>query len=422
MSEQAKQYTAGQIQTTLRRNLEQFTLKVPNSNTQSLQHVVSNSPWDDDPAIVRLQHDVDALLGDQTKAALILDESGIPKEGSHSVGVARQYSGALGKVDNCQIGVFLSYSNPDLGTTLIDRRLYLPKAWAQDQARRDKAGIPQEITFQTKAELGLEMVRRAHANGLRFGFVSMDAHYGEQPWLRHALAAEGLIYMAEIPKTHRIFAREPIMRIPRRRHRKGRRPRRARPDIQPLSVETFIKDHPTAWQRLKVRDTERGELIADFAAWRVWSVIDNNQPDAEVWLIARRDLLDPNDITYAFCNASKETSLARLAQMLCTRYWVERALQNAKSEAGIDEYEVRGWRGWHHHMTLTLLAMLFLLELQMSLKDKAPMITVQDAREILQEMLPKREITEKDLIEMIRRKHQQRLEARQAHLKNANSS
>lgn len=148
-------------------------------------------------------------------------------------------------------------------------------------------------------------------------------------------------------------------------------------------------------------------------------MIDNNQPDAEVWLIARRDLIDPNDITYAFYNASKEISLTRLAQMLCTRYWVERALQNAKSEAGLDEYEVCGW---HHHMTLTLHAMLFLLELQMSLKAKVPMITVQNAREILQEILPKREITEKDLIEIIRRKHQQRFDARQAHLKNANSS
>lgn len=422
MSEQAMQYMAGQIQTTVRRNLEQFTLKVPNSNKQSLQHLVSNSPWDDDPAIVQLQHDVAALLGDPTHGALVLDESGIPKEGAHSVGVARQYSGALGKVDNCQIGVFLVYANPNLGATLIDRRLYLPKAWVQDQARRDKAGIPPDITFQTKAQLGWEMIRRAHANGLVFGFVSMDAHYGEQPWLRHALAGEGLIYMAEIPKTRRIFAREPIMRIPRRRHRQGPRPRRARPDIHPLTVEKFVKDHPAAWQRLKVRDTERGELIADFAAWRIWSVIDNNQPDADLWLIARRDLLDPNDISYAFCNASKDASLMRLAQMLCTRYWVERALQNAKSEAGLDEYELRGWRGWHHHMTLTLLTMLFLLELQMSLKDKAPMITVQDAREILQEILPKRKITEKDLIAIIRRKHQQRFDARQAHVNRANSS
>jgi SRSO17 transposase len=422
MSEQAKQYLAGQIQTTVRRNLEQFTLKVPESNKQSLQHLVSNSPWGDDPAIVQLEHDVDVLLGDETEGALVLDESGIPKEGSHSVGVARQYSGALGKVDNCQIGVFLAYANPGRGTTLIDRRLYLPEKWTNDQARRDEAGVPQDITFQTKAELGLEMIQRARANGLRFGFVDMDAHYGEQPWLRRALAADGLIYMAEIPKTHRVFVREPIMRVPRRRHHKGRRPSRARPDIQPLAVEAFVKDHATDWQRLKIRDTERGELVADFAAWRVWSVIDNNQPDAEVWLIARRELGDPNDITYAFCNASKEISRTRLAKMLCTRYWVERALQNAKSEAGLDEYEVRGWRGWHHHMTLTLLAMLFLLELQMSLKDKAPMMTIQDAREILQEILPKREITEKDLIEIIRRKHQQRFDARQAHLKNANSS
>lgn len=422
MSEQAKQYTAGQIQTTVRRNLEQFTLKVPNSNNQSLQHVVSNSPWDDDPAIVQLQHDVEALLGDKTNGALVLDESGIPKEGSHSVGVARQYSGALGKVDNCQIGVFLAYANPGLGTTLIDRRLYLPKKWISDQARRDKAGVPQDVSFQTKAELGLEMIRRAQANGLRFGFVDMDAHYGEQPWLRQTLSADGLIYMAEIPQTHRVFAREPIMRVPRRRHRKGRRPTRARPDIQPLAVEKFVKDHSTDWQRLNIRDTERGELIADFAAWRVWSVIDNNQPDTEVWLVARRDLVDPHDITYAFCNASKEIALTRLAKMLCTRYWVERALQNAKSEAGLDEYEVRGWRGWHHHMTLTLLAMLFLIELQMSLKDKAPMVTLQDAREILQEILPKREITEKDLIEIIRRKHQQRFAARQSHLKKSNSS
>ena len=168
VAKQAQAYSAGQIQSDARRNLVKFTHCVPEINEQAMQHFISNSPWEDAPLIAQLQQDVDRLIGDLNDGALILDESGFPKQGKYSVGVKRQYCGALGKVDNCQVGVFLAYAR-DSNVTLIDRRLYLPKDWADDKERRQKADVPEDVTFKTKAQLGLEMILDVRNRGLRFG-------------------------------------------------------------------------------------------------------------------------------------------------------------------------------------------------------------------------------------------------------------
>ena len=336
-----------------------------------------------------------------------------------SVGVARQYCGRLGKVDNCQVGVYLGYSNP-YHASLVDYRLYLPESWILDSDRRRKSGVPKEIEFQTKAQLGLEMIRRFKASALQFGWVCMDCHYGEQPWLLKTLTQEGICYMADIPCDTRIFPHCPQTEIPQRKGHRGRPPTQERlteGETPPVEVRAFAKTLTESdWTRLSVRETERGWLIADFAAFRVWHSVDN-LPFQEVWLVLRRSVGENGTIRFAFSNAPQKTPLTRLAMMQCRRYWVERALEDAKGEAGLDPYQVRGWTGWHHHMTMTLLAMLFLLQLTIQFRDRAPLLTLQDAREILEKFLPRKSYSPKEFVELLKQKHQARLSARRSHAK-----
>jgi SRSO17 transposase len=355
----ASDYLHGQLFTKQDMNITQFVREVPNSNYEATQHFISDSPWDDSALISKLQKDVVTLLGNDDNCSLILDESGIPKQGQMSVGVDRQYCGRLGKVENCQVGVYLAYSNSEQ-TSLIDYRLYLPECWINDTQRRKKCGVPDEVSFHTKAELGLEMIRAAKKKDLPFSFVNMDCHYGEQPWLLRELESDGITYMAEIPSDTRIFLTSPNTEIPKRKGNRGRHPSKRKlveGEVPPIQVRHFADSlDDSEWTTLTVRKTERGWLIADFCAFRVWHSVDN-LPQREVWLVMRRPI-GGGDIRFAFSNASASASLQRLAMMKCRRYWVERALEDAKGEAGLDQYQVRGWTGWHHHMTMTLLAML----------------------------------------------------------------
>jgi SRSO17 transposase len=335
-----------------------------------------------------------------------------------SVGVDKQYCGRLGKVENCQVGVYLAYANSEQAS-LIDYRLYLPKSWINDTQRRFKCGVPDDISFQTKAQLGLEMIHAFKSKNLPFSFVNMDCHYGEQPWLLRELESDGIVYMAEIPSDTRIFPTLPQTEIPHRKGNRGRHPSTTKlkeGEAPPIPVRDFaVSLDESQWTTLTIRKTERGWLMADFAAFRVWHSVDN-LPQQEVWLVMRRPL-GGGDIRFAFSNAEPKTSLQRLAMMQCRRYWVERALEDAKGEAGLDQYQIRGWTGWHHHMTMTLLAMLFLLQLTLNFRPQAPMLTLQDVREILEEFLPRQSYSPAEFIKRLAQKHQARLSARQSHAK-----
>ncbi|MBC8457534.1 MAG: IS701 family transposase [Deltaproteobacteria bacterium] len=437
-------YLHAQLFTKQRQNLTQYCREVPSSDYEAMQHFISDSPWDSQGPLKQLRKDAMTLLGDKTDGALIVDESGIEKQGKMSVGVQRQYCGRLGKVENCQVGVYLAYSNCN-HTSLIDYRLYLPSSWASDKERRAKCGVPDarcyrrksveafraEITFQTKAELGLEMIRAFKAEGHQFGWVSMDSHYGEQPWLLKQLTDENFLYMADIPCDTCVFTEKPDTEIPSavlsppqrrslprlRQGNRGRHPTKPRlvaGSPKPIQVRDFAPN--LSWSQLSVRKTERGWLIADFAAVRVWHSVDN-LPFQEVWLVMRRTIGDNTTIRYSFSNAPSDTSLLRLAQMQCRRYWVERALEDAKGEAGLDQYQVRGWKGWHHHMTMTLLAMFFLLQLTLHFGSKAPLLTIQDAREILETFLPRKSYSRREFLALLEEKHRARLSARKSHAK-----
>jgi SRSO17 transposase len=418
VSGQALAYVQGQLLGESRRNMTQMATQIVSFSEQALDHFVSNSPWEEEPLIGALGQRVVALWEEiPGPGALLVDESGIPKQGTHSVGVDRQYCGSLGKVDNCQVGVFLAYAK---GTraTLIDKRLYLPRAWTEDPGRCEEAGVPPEAqTFRTKAELGLEMILRARARGVPFGYVGMDAHYGQQAWLLSALDREQIEYMADIPSDTRVYLELPAVGLPPRKGSRGRLPKIPRVlSGKPIEVHTLLDSEQVTWSLRKVRDTQRGELWIHFAALRVYRIQEELPVEAPVWLLIRKDL-DSSDVKFTFSSASPQMPSQELAQKQSTRYWVERSLEDGKGLAGLDEYQVIGWRGWHHHMTMVLLAMVFLEFLRKKLGAKAPLMTLQDAQEILEVALPRKTLSLDEAVEIIRQKHLNRYRSRESSLR-----
>jgi len=410
MAHRAKQYLQGQLQYERWGNMVQFEKIVPDSDHQSLQHFASNSPWEDEPILADVCKTVSDRIGNPEHGSIHIDESGLPKQGDDSVGVARQYCGRLGKVDNCQMGVYLGYTANNY-RMLLDKRLYLPQEWSSDKERREKCGVPEAIEFQTKAQLGLELIRKAQERSIPFAWIGMDSHYGQQEWLLAELESQKFLYIADIPCDTRVWLQLPRTGIPQRKGDHGRKPTKLQADSQPIGV-CQIASEQSQWTRMYIRDTERGQLWSWLAFLRVYPV-RNELPGPETWLILRKDEGE-NKTKYQFCNAPSDTPFERLAEMSHSRYWMERAIQDAKGEAGLADYELRSWRGWHHHMTMTILAMLFLLELQLDWQPKAPYLTIQDVREILEVILPKREMNPDEILKIIQQKHKARSSARRS--------
>jgi SRSO17 transposase len=322
VAKQSLQYLHGKFLGKGRGSMTDYAKIVPDCNNQSLQHFISNSPWDERPVIDQIQRDVIALIGDAVNGSLHVDECGLPKDGTESVGAARQYCGRLGKVENCQVGVFLGYVNGSY-RTLIDEAIYLPKKWIEDWERREKCGVPEDVVFKTKAELALEMIIHARDNGVPFGWIGMDSFYGEQSWLRDRIGAEGMIYIADIPVDTRVWLKKPETGIPERKGDRGPNPTKEKvlegePD--PIKVGE-LKDQLDAeqWSHVFVRDTERKKLWSNIVCIRVYPVVDK-LPGDELWLIIRRSDGE-GSIKYQFSNAPLDTSVERLAQMSYSRYW-----------------------------------------------------------------------------------------------------
>ena len=390
---------------------------VPESDNQSLQHFISESTWDDEGAITELQKRVSELIGDEENGSIHVDESGFPKQGKDSVGVKRQYCGRLGKVDNCQVGVFLGYANGNR-RALMDKRLYIPKEWIDDTERRKKCGVPEDIEFKGKADLAFDMIISAKKREVPFGWVGMDGFYGNQPSLLDKLDFEGITYIADISCDTRLWLEKPKTEVPKRKSRKGRQPTREQlveGEPTSLQVQEIAKQDSTKWEHLFVRDTERKELWYQIACLRVYPV-RNKLPGEETWLIIRK--IDGEDeIKYQLSNAPINTTVEKLAQMSASRYWIERVFEDAKGELGMADYQVRSWLGWHHHMTMTFLSMLFMLTLLLEMVNKATGLTIQDVREILEVTLPKKQVTEDEMLNLLEQKLKAKESARRSHHK-----
>jgi SRSO17 transposase len=361
----SEQYLRGVlVQQTDRRNAENVAETLEGASPRALQRLLTEAPWPTEPVIDRLQAYLGARLN-TPEGIFVLDESGFPKQGQKSVGVARQYCGALGKVGNCPLGVFLAYVSAR-GHALVDKRLYLPPPWTDDAARCRVAGVPPEVGYQSTADLGLARLRQARAAGhLQGHWVTGDDAYGKVPTLRDALDAEGWTYVLEVPQTTPVFTQPTAVVVPpwSGRGRKPTTPRLA-PDAAPAqSVHAVADGLPArAWQELTVAEGAQGPRTYQFVALRVWESRDG-LPGRACWLLLRRTL-DGSEPRYDLSNAPEDIPLLTLAQVAAARWVIETEIQTAKGETGLDEYEVRSWAGWHHHSTLALLAGAFLLTLQ----------------------------------------------------------
>lgn len=341
---------------------EAIALKVHGdpSQVRMTQVFLGQSPWADEPLRQELVVWVDQELGTD-QGTLIVDESAVPKCGDQSVGVARQYCGATGKIDNCQVGVYLAYASAQ-GHTLLDERLYLTEDWAADVERRKAAGVPQEVVFRTKPELALELIRTVGPK-VRHGWVTFDEGYGKDPGFLSGLEDLNERYIGEVPKSFRGWLRRPKVEKPKpgRSGRPRRKPRVRAGDPDPQTVEEIAASLPsTAWKRLSFREGTKGTQQAHFAAMRIVAERDD-LPGPELWLVIERSCDQAPYIKYYVSNAAPDCPLLEMAQAGHNRWPVEDCFLRGKQELGLDDYEVRGWRGWHHHMTLVMLAFWFLV-------------------------------------------------------------
>lgn len=403
-----RHYVRGLLQADTK-NMERMEEAIPDADHQALQHMLSESAWSERAVLDQVAQEAHRLLGGHADSSLLIDESGCPKKGTRSVGVARQWCGPLGKVENCQVGVFAALSR---GTevTLIDGRLFLPEAWTNDPARCAAAGVPKtQRGFQRKADLALAMIAHARQQGIGFAWVGFDGFYGSDPAFLRALDAAGEVFVGDVHRDQRIYLDDPRPLVPPAQTVRGRPPTRLQAQTPAVRVDHWTQQQPaTAWQPVTLRDGAKGPLRVEILHQRVW-LWDGEEAQAQPWhLLVRREIDAPTEIKYSLSNAAADTPAPRLAFMQGQRYWIERALQQGKQDVGLGDYQVRGWRGWHHHLTLVMMAMLFLLEERRLHQQTRPLLSGRDIRALLNHFLPRRDTTLEEVLRQMEVRHRKR--------------
>ncbi len=327
--ERAKRYLTGLLDHVERKNGWQLAEHLGEAGPQGVQRLLNAAEWDVEAVRDDLRDYVVEYLGEPS-GVLIVDETGFLKKGAKSAGVRRQYSGAAGRIENCQIGVFLVYA-ASKGQAFVDRELYLPQEWAADAARRAEAGVPQARIFATKPELARQMLERTFAAGVPAAWVAGDAVYGDDTDLRRWLEAAGHSYVLAVSASHAIWH-----------------------DGAPERIDALVAVLPAeAWARLSAGQGSQGERLYDWACARLPFPTAVGQAQ---WLLARRSLSDPTELAYYRAFGPGETDLAPLVRVAGQRWAIEVGFEDAKGLVGLDQYEVRKWIAWYRHITLALLA------------------------------------------------------------------
>jgi len=367
-----KNYCTGLLLPGERKSVEPMAARLdPNhvrSMHQSLHHVVADAPWSDEAVLDRcLDFVLPAMLRKEPVVAWIVDDTGFPKKGRESVGVARQYCGQVGKQDNCRVAVSVSVTT-EKASMPVAFRLYLPESWIKDRKRRKKTGVPESIQFQTKPEIALEQIRRARERGIPQGVVLADAGYGTDTAFRQALTKIEVAYVMGIQSTATVWkpgegpkpvaARQSNIGRPRKLLQRDKK-------HQPVSVRELAHAlPPEAWSQVTWRQGVKQKLQSRFAALRVrpahrdyWRA----EPHPEEWLLVEWPAGEPEPTRYWLSTLPADTVLAELVHMAKHRWIIERDYQELKQELGLGHYEGRGWRGFHHHATLCIAAYGFLV-------------------------------------------------------------
>ena len=362
-------YIRGLLLNGERKSIEPLADRSNEGNVQALQQFVGQSPWDWMPLWERLSKRMTAEL--EPDSVWVIDDTGFAKQGKHSVGVERQYSGTLGKVGNCQVAVSLHHVG-EQGSTVLGWRLYLPESWTKDRKRREEAGIPEEVIFKTKWQLSLNMIDQARVWGLPNRIVVADAGYGDTTEFREELEARQLPYVVGISSTTGVWSKPPQTEVPRYQGRGGPPTRYVYGKQRPTSAQDAAVQ-AKSWKRIRWRQGTKGWLESRFVALRVQpshGFVRGQPPHKEVWLLIEWPESEKEPTKYFLCDLPATYTLRRLVRLAKCRWKIEQDYQQLKEELGLDHYEGRSWIGWHHHTTLVMLAHAFLtLEMLRSKKN-----------------------------------------------------
>src|SRR5215468_430774 len=368
-------YMVGQLSPLARKSIEPMALRVPGGSVRGLQRFLSEVPWDEEHMRWTYHQLVAEEMG-EPDGVLMFDETGFVKKGKDSVGVARQYCGTLGKVENCQVGVFAGYASRH-GYALVDKRLFLPEVWWTEAyaARRTRCNVPDELTFQSKPQLAAAMLEAmAHEGLLPFKYIVADCLYGNSPTFLDAVdACVGRTALVAIPSETRCWLQRPRTADKHYRYKGEARAKRVvEPDSAPCMMATVAASLPaSSWYRRQVSERTKGPIVYEFARQRV-TLCKEGLPDRPVWLVLKRTVGAAPSYAYAISNAPASTPLSTLVWLSGLRWAVEQCFEEGKTELGMDHYEVRNYAGWHHHMLTTMLAHFFLWHLKLRLGKKSP--------------------------------------------------
>lgn len=332
-------YLRGLLSPIERKNGWQVAEAAGESTPDGMQRLLASAEWDADRVRDDLQAYVIEHLGDP-EAVLVLDETGFLKKGNKSVGVQRQYSGTAGRIENCQIGVFLGYASRS-GFAFLDRELYLPRSWAADPARRAEAGVPETVTFQTKGQVARRLLERAEAAGIPHGWVTGDENYGSDGALRGWLEERHRPYVLAVRANEYLWIWDAEI---------------APQQVPVAAIAARVPEQ--AWVRLSAGDGAKGPRVYD---WALVPRRPGSSSEWQVWLLVRRSLSDPTELAYYFVYAPCDTPLETIVRVAGRRWTIEEGFEQTKGEVGLDQYEVRRWAGWYRHITLALFGHAYLV-------------------------------------------------------------
>jgi SRSO17 transposase len=333
---QMRAYVRGLLSEAERKNGWTLAEVAGEAGPERMQRLLNFYAWDTDGVRDDVRAAVVEVLGDSEHGVLIVDETGFVKKGTKSAGVARQYSGTAGRIENSQIGVFLAYAS-SRGRALVDRELYLPKEWTDDRGRCRQAGIDDEVRFATKPVLARNMISRTVEAGVPFGWVTGDEAYGSDTKLRMWLESMDIAHVMAVAKNAMVVSMQ----------------------MTKVRVDRLVDEVPAqAWERLSCGDGARGQRIYDWAAIDIRPL---RRPDWGHWLLARRSISDPTEIAYYVCFGPADTAISELVRVAGSRWAIEETFQTAKNETGLDHYQVRSYQSWYRHITLSMVAAAFLV-------------------------------------------------------------
>ena len=404
MREHGEDFVRGLLSDLERKSTEPIAERA-GKDRRGLQRFVGAGGWDHRSVTEELCRQVGHDIG-RPDGILVLDPSSFVKQGDNSVGVTRQYCGRTGQIENCQVGVFLGYVS-DLGRTLVDMRLYLPVKWEKDRERLEGCHVPEGIRHRTACELGLEMVLE-RGKLLPHGWVVGDDEFGRNADLRVDLHQAKERYILDAPS---------IMAVCDAEQSRGEK----YASHLAWTQAGLWKDTVPAeqWVRMVVRDGSKGPVVYHATRRRVRARWRRRPSPIEEWLIVVRTDAPEPEYRYYFSNADEGVGLEELVRSACARFWIEDCFERAKGEVGLADYETRSWDGWHHHVTLSLLALWFLVKEQRRLRDSTPAITLQQSKDAISEMLRDPDLDAGTLALRITKRLQRNERSRKAHWTNA---